>query len=151
MAQRSSQSPHDANWETNFLPSFFDGSTVSSPGVAALSSNNNGYGQYTSANSTLFPVQADYTLQPPFTINPANGTNLKVEQESQKLLEILLQKAGPTKQKIRDNILKDIREATSKDIRDLTKDIRTVRAEVKQLRSAVAEMEKLWTQWLSYQ
>jgi hypothetical protein len=144
MAQRSSQSPHDANWETNFLPSFFDGGTVSSPGVAALSSNNNGYGQYTSANSTLFPVQADYTLQPPFTINPANGTNLKVEQESQKLLEILLQKAGPTKQKIRDNILKDIREATSKDIR-------TLRAEVKQLRSAVAEMEKLWTQWLSYQ
>jgi hypothetical protein len=171
MAQRSGQSPHDSNWDTTFLPSFLNGGTLNSPGVSALSSNNNGHGRYTSANSILFPGQdhnissgphEDHTLQAPFTINSANGTNSKVEYQSQELLEILLQKAGPTKQKIQDNILKEVKPMVKKEIKEETlEEIRELIAEMKRLRSVVAELEKrcsvvpemqeLWKQWLSYQ
>jgi hypothetical protein len=172
MAQRSGQSPHNSNWDNTFLPSFFNGGTLNSPGVSALSSNNNSHGQYTSANSTLFPGQEDHnissgshqdhTLQAPFSINSVNGTSSKVEYQGQELLEILLQKAGPTKQKIQDNILKEVKPVVKKEIKEETlEEIRDLIAEVKRLRSVVAELEKrcsvvpemqeLWKQWLSYQ
>lgn len=157
MAQRSSQSSHE--WDT-FLPSFLQGVTPNSPGVSALSSNNNGHSQYTPANSTLFPAQEnprssasqqDHVLQAPFSISSANGTNPKVDP-SQELLDLLLQNAGPTKQQIQQNILDEVKPVVKKEIKaEISKEIRDLTEEVKRLRSVVAEMEKLWTQLLSYQ
>jgi len=170
MAQRSGQSPQHNNWD-NFLPSFFPGG-LNSPGASVLSSNNNGHGQYTSANSTLFPGQEDHnissgshqdhTLQAPFSINSVNGTSSKVEDQSQQLLEILLQKAGPTKQKIQENILeqikpvvknlmKEIKDETLEEMKHLTGRLSSAEAEVKRQSSLVAEMQTLWTQQISYQ
>jgi len=167
MAQRSS---HSNSWENNpFLPSFFNGGN--SPGVSGLSSNNNGHGQYTSTNSTLFPGQddhnissgshQDHTPQAPFSINSVNGTGSKIEDQSQELLEILLQKASPTKQKIQENILaeiklvvknlmKEIKDETLEEMKHLTGRLSSLEAEVKRLSSHGAEMETLWTRWISY-
>jgi hypothetical protein len=144
---------------------------MNSPVVPALSSNNNSHGQYTSANSALFPGQEDHnissgshqhTLQAPFSINSVNGTNSKVEYPGKELLAILLREAAPTKQEIQDNILKEVKPVVKKEIKEETlEEIRDLIAEVKRLRSVVAELEKrcsvvpemqeLWKQWLSYQ
>jgi hypothetical protein len=168
MAQRSGQSPHNSNWDSTFLPSFFTGGTLNSPGVSALSSNNNGHGQFTSANTTLFPGQEDHnissgshqdhTLQPPFSINSVNGTNSKVEYQGQgqELLKLLIREVKP-------EVKKEIREETSDEITDLKTEMKRMRIVIAEMEkrlsvipemekrlSSVAEMEKLWTQWLSY-
>ena len=131
---------------------------MNSPGVSALSSNNNGHGQFTSANSTLFPGQEDHnissgshqdhTLQPPFPINSVNGTNSKVEYQGQgqELLKLLIGEVKP-------EVKKEIREEISNEITDLKaemKQMRIVIAGMEKRLGSVAEMEKLWTQWLSY-
>ena len=159
MAQRPGQSPRNSNWDNTFLPSFFNGGTLGSPGVSALSSNNNGHGNFTSANSNLFPGQEDHnissrsnqdhTLQAPFSINSVNGTSSKVEHQGQELLKLLLQEAAPTKRKNQENIKNEVKPEVKKEIKEETlEEVKDLRAEVKRLRSIVAEMEKLWTQLL---
>jgi hypothetical protein len=155
MAQRQGQGPHNS-WDNDFIP-FFNAGTLNSPGVSALSSNNNGHGHSTSANSNLFPAQEahnissgthqDHTLQTPFSFNPVNGTNSKVEHQGKELLEILLKEVSPTAQKIQEDMKNEVMPGVKKEIEGL-------RVEVKQLRALVAEMEvgykdlgnKIWTQ-----
>ena len=154
MAQRQGQGPHNFSWETEFIPLFNTG-TLNSPGAPALSSNNNGHGPFTSANSNPFPAQEahnissgthqDHTLQTPFSINPVNGTNSKVEPKE--FLEILLKEVSPVAQKIQEDMKSEVMPGVKKEIEGL-------RVEVKQLRGLVAEMEvgykeignKIWTQ-----
>jgi hypothetical protein len=156
MAQRQGQGPHNGNWDTDFIP-FFNTGTVNSPGVSSLSSNNNGHGHFTSANSNSFPAQEahnsssrthqDHTLPTPFSINPVNGTNSRLEHQGKELLEILLKEVSPTAQKIQEDMKNEV-------MPGLNKEIEGLRMEVKQLRGLVAEMEvrykdlgnKIWTQ-----
>jgi hypothetical protein len=150
------------------MPSFFNAGTLNSPGVSALSNNNNnnnnnnGHGHFTSANSSLFPghedhnvssgSQQDHTLQTPFSNNHVNGMNSKVEYQGQELLKILLQEAAPTKREIQENIKNEVKPEVKREIKEETLDeIKDLKAEVNRLKSVVAEMEKLWTQLLSYQ
>ena len=108
-SQGQGQGPHNSNWDTDFIP-FFNTGAVNSPGVSALSSNNNGHSHFTSANSNSFPAQEahnsssrthqDHTLQTLFSINPVNGTNSTLEQQGKELLELLLKEVSPTAQKI---------------------------------------------------
>jgi hypothetical protein len=157
MAERQGQGPHNSSWETDFIP-FFNTSTLNSPRVSALSSdNNNGHSHFTSTNSSPFPAREahnissgthqDHTLQTPFSMNPVNGASSKVEHQGKELLEILLKEVSPTAQKIQEDMKNEVMPGVKKEIEDL-------RVEVKQLRGLVAEMEagykdlgnRIWTQ-----
>jgi len=119
------------------MPSF-----LNSPGVSALSSNNNSHGHFASTNSNLFQGQEDHnissgshqdhTLQTPFSINPVNRPNSKVEPKE--FLEILLKEVSPVAQKIQEDIKSEVMPEVKKEIEGLL-------AEVKRLRGLVAETE----------
>ncbi|KAL5350952.1 hypothetical protein ACLOAV_004525 [Pseudogymnoascus australis] len=156
MAQRPDQSPRNPNsWDHNlFIPSFYSGSTLNqggtlnSPGVAALSSNSNGHGHFTSNlfqgqevhNNSSGPHQ-DHTIHAPFTANhPVNGTTSTVEEQRQELVNILTQK-------IQENIMKEnmpaVREDIKKEITEETfSEIRHLKVSMARLESAQAEASR---------